>query len=170
MQLLWEITRDDCFYCFLPLYHGAASMSLTATAMAAGARIVVRRKFSRSEFWRDIRAHGITFCQYVGEICRFLLSVPATDSDREHSLRKMAGTGLTPEIWQQWTSRFGAVFQIYEGWGGTESNTNTINLDNRIGSCGRVPFWEKPICAWFATTRKKAITSEMKTAFCNWPA
>lgn len=143
MQLLWEITQDDCFYCFLPLYHGAASMSLTATAMAAGARIVVRRKFSRSEFWRDIRAHGITFCQYVGEICRFLLSVPATDSDREHSLRKMAGTGLTPEIWQQWTSRFGAVFQIYEGWGGTESNTNTINLDNRIGSCGRVPFWEK---------------------------
>mgnify|MGYP000691579304 CR=1 FL=1 len=108
-----------------------------------GARIVVRRKFSRSEFWRDIRAHGITFCQYVGEICRFLLSVPATGSDREHSLRKMAGTGLTPEIWQQWTSRFGAVFQIYEGWGGTESNTNTINLDNRIGSCGRVPYWEK---------------------------
>lgn len=143
MQVLWEISKDDCFYCFLPLYHGAASMSLTATAMAAGARIVVRRKFSRSEFWSDIRAHGITFCQYVGEICRFLLSVPAADNDKDHTLRKMAGTGLTPEIWQQWTSRFGAVFQIYEGWGGTESNTNTINLDNRIGSCGRVPYWEK---------------------------
>ena len=143
MQVLWEITKDDCFYCFLPLYHGAASMSLTATAMAAGARIVVRRKFSRSEFWSDIRAHDITFCQYVGEICRFLLSVPAADNDKDHTLRKMAGTGLTPEIWQQWTGRFGADFQIFEGWGGTESNTNTINLDNRIGSCGRVPYWEK---------------------------
>lgn len=143
MQVLWEITKDDCFYCFLPLYHGAASMSLTATAMAAGARIVVRRKFSRSEFWSDIRAHDITFCQYVGEICRFLLSVPGADNDKDHTLRKMAGTGLTPEIWQQWTGRFGAGFQIFEGWGGTESNTNTINLDNRIGSCGRVPYWEK---------------------------
>ena len=143
MQVLWEITKDDCFYCFLPLYHGAASMSLTATAMAAGARIVVRRKFSRSEFWSDIRAHDITFCQYVGEICRFLLSVPAADNDKNHTLCKMAGTGLTPEIWQQWTGRFGADFQIFEGWGGTESNTNTINLDNRIGSCGRVPYWEK---------------------------
>ena len=143
MQVLWEITKDDCFYCFLPLYHGAASMSLTATAMAAGARIVVRRKFSRSEFWSDIRAYDITFCQYVGEICRFLLSVPAADNDKDHTLRKMAGTGLTPEIWQQWTGRFGTDFQIFEGWGGTESNTNTINLDNRIGSCGRVPYWEK---------------------------
>ena len=143
MQLLWEISDKDCFYCFLPLYHGAASMSLTSTAMSAGARIVVRRKFSRSEFWNDIRRYDITFCQYVGEICRFLLSVPAADNDKNHTLRKMAGTGLSPEIWQQWTSRFGDVFQIFEGWGGTESNTNTINLDNRVGSCGRVPFWEK---------------------------
>jgi hypothetical protein len=23
------------------------------------------------------------------------------------------------------------------------ANTNTINVDNRVGSCGRVPFWEK---------------------------
>lgn len=143
MQLLWEIGQDDCMYCFLPLYHGAASMSLTATAMSAGARIVVRRKFSRREFWSDVRRYGVTFCQYVGEICRFLLSAPAQADDRRHTLRKMAGTGLSPEIWQQWTARFGEQFQIYEGWGGTESNTNTINLDNRIGSCGRVPFWEK---------------------------
>ena len=78
-----------------------------------------------------------------GEICRFLLTDAASANDKQHTLRKMAGTGLTPEIWQQWTSRFGEQFQIYEGWGGTESNTNTINLDNRIGSCGRVPFWEK---------------------------
>jgi len=143
MQILWEISADDCFYCFLPLYHGAASMSLSSTAMSAGARIVVRRKFSRSEFWNDIRRYEISFCQYVGEICRFLLSVPPAADDRQHTLRKMAGTGLSPEIWQQWTARFGEQFQIYEGWGGTESNTNTINLDNRVGSCGRVPFWDK---------------------------
>ena len=79
----------------------------------------------------------------MGEICRFLLSAAARPDDRQHSLRKMSGTGLTPEIWAQWMSRFGDQFQIFEGWGGTESNTNTINLDNRAGSCGRVPFWEK---------------------------
>lgn len=143
MQVLWDIQQSDRFYCFLPMYHAAASMSATGTALCAGASVVVRRKFSRSEFWNDVRRYGITFCQYVGEICRFLLSVPAAANDREHTLRKMSGTGMTQEIWQQWSERFGSEFQIFEGWGSTEANASTINLDNRIGSCGRVPFWEK---------------------------
>ena len=126
----------------MPLYHGAASLSAGATAFAAGASLLLRRKFSRTEFWSDVRQHGVTICQYVGEICRFLLTVPAQPIDREHSLRKMVGAGLAPEVWEQWVRRFGE-FEIYEGWGSTESNTNTINLDNRVGSCGRVPFWEK---------------------------
>lgn len=143
MQVLWEISQDDRFYCFLPMYHAAASMSATGTALCAGASVVVRRKFSRSEFWADVRRYGITFCQYVGEICRFLLSAEPAANDRQHTLRKMSGTGMTQEIWQQWSERFGSNFQIFEGWGSTEANASTINVDNRIGSCGRVPFWEK---------------------------
>ena len=142
MHAIWEIAPEDCFYCFLPLYHGAASMSATATALSAGASLALRRKFSRSEFWGDVRRYRVTMAQYVGEICRFLLSVPATAEDRNHTLRKMSGTGLTPEIWAQWVERFGEA-QIFESWGSTESNTSTLNLDNRIGSCGRVPYWEK---------------------------
>ncbi|RFO96006.1 long-chain-acyl-CoA synthetase [Rhodoferax lacus] len=142
MQAIWEIVPEDCFYCFLPLYHGAASMSATATALTAGASLALRRKFSRSEFWSDVRRYQITMAQYVGEICRFLLSVPPAADDKNHTLRKMSGTGLTPEIWAQWVERFGEA-QIFESWGSTESNTSTLNLDNRIGSCGRVPFWEK---------------------------
>jgi len=142
MQVTMDIKADDCFYCFLPLYHGAASLSATATAVMAGASLVLRRKFSRREFWPDVRRHGVSICQYVGEICRFLLSHPAQADDRVHSLRKMVGAGLAPEIWDQWVRRFGPM-DIFEGWGSTEANTNTLNLDNRPGSCGRVPFWDK---------------------------
>lgn len=142
MQVTMDVEASDCFYCFLPLYHGAASLSAGATAIAAGASLLLRRKFSRREFWPDVRRHQVTLCQYVGEICRFLLTEPPRPDDRDHTLRKMVGAGLAPEIWQQWVSRFGE-FQIFEGWGSTEANTNTINLDNRMGSCGRVPFWEK---------------------------
>jgi fatty-acyl-CoA synthase len=142
MQVTMDITAADCFYCFLPLYHGAASLSATATAVAAGASLVLRRKFSRREFWPDVRRHGVTTCQYVGEICRFLLSQPAQADDHAHSLRKMVGAGLAPEVWDQWVRRFGAM-AIFEGWGSTEANTNTLNLDNRPGSCGRIPFWDK---------------------------
>lgn len=143
MVATMDVTPDDCFYCFLPLYHGAASLSAGATAFASGGSLLLRRKFSRSEFWADVRRHNVTICQYVGEICRFLLSVPVQPNEHEHSLRKMVGAGMAQEVWEQWRRRFGDQFQVYEGWGSTESNTNTINVDNRIGSCGRIPFWEK---------------------------
>lgn len=41
---------------------------------------MVRRKFSRSEFWADVRRYHITVCQYVGEICRFLSQLVALAS------------------------------------------------------------------------------------------
>ncbi|AYH43632.1 long-chain-acyl-CoA synthetase [Azoarcus sp. DN11] len=137
-----DAVADDVFYCFLPLYHGAAVTSITSTALKAGAAIVVRRKFSTREFWNDVRRYGITVCQYIGEICRYLLNQPPSGRDREHGLRCMMGAGLTPESWLRWVERFGPV-QIFEGWGSTEANANLINVDNRIGSCGRVPYWEK---------------------------
>jgi len=136
------IAADDCFYTFLPLYHGAASLSAGSTAIAAGASLAIRRKFSRREFWADVRRHGITVCQYIGEICRYLLSEPERPDDRRHTLRLMVGAGLSTEVWTRFVERFGAL-RIYEGWGSTEANTNTLNIDNRVGSCGRIPFWEK---------------------------
>ncbi|WP_439861872.1 long-chain-acyl-CoA synthetase [Pseudomonas sp. MBLB4136] len=142
MAVTLEANPEDVFYCCLPLYHGAAATSVTSTALRAGASIVVRRKFSVREFWKDVRRHQITVFQYIGEICRYLLNQPAQPDDRQHSLRCMLGAGLTPESWQRWVERFGAV-QIFEGWGATEANTNLLNVDNHVGSCGRVPFWEK---------------------------
>lgn len=142
MRETMDVTSQDCFYCFLPLYHGAASLSAGATAFATGASLALRRKFSKREFWSDVRRHNVTICQYVGEICRFLLSEPEKADDRSHTLRKMVGAGLSAEVWVQFIQRYGDI-DIFEGWGATEANTNTINVDNRVGSCGRVPFWEK---------------------------
>ncbi|WP_422421535.1 long-chain-acyl-CoA synthetase [Pseudomonas sp. GZD-222] len=142
MQVTLPASCEDVFYCCLPLYHGAAATSVTSTALRAGASIVVRRKFSVREFWKDVREHHISVFQYIGEICRYLLNQPVQDGERTHSLRCMLGAGLTPESWQRWVERFGPV-QIFEGWGSTESNANLINVDNYPGSCGRVPDWSR---------------------------
>lgn len=136
------VTAEDVFYCCLPLYHGAAATSATSTALAAGAAIVLRRKFSVRAFWDDIRRHGVTVCQYIGEICRYLSNQPPSPGDRDHRLRCMVGAGFTAESWRRWIERFGEM-QIFEGWGSTESNTNLINVDNVPGSVGRVPDWDK---------------------------
>ncbi|MCP9757835.1 long-chain-acyl-CoA synthetase [Aquitalea sp. S1-19] len=142
MQVTLSATADDVFYCFLPLYHGAAAMSLGSTALRCGGAIVVRRKFSVREFWADVRRYNITVCQYIGEICRYLLNQPERDDERSHSLNKMMGAGLSADVWTRFTARFGPM-DIYEGWGATESNCNIINVDNVPGSCGRIPYWDK---------------------------
>jgi fatty-acyl-CoA synthase len=132
---------DDVLYCVLPLYHGAGVMVVISSALAQGASVLLRRKFSASRFWYDVREHGVTGCQYIGEICRYLMNQPPSDRDRDHGLRVMTGAGLGPDLYARFQQRFG-VERILEGWSSTEANTSLINLDNEPGSCGRIPFPE----------------------------
>lgn len=142
MESVLQTTEEDVFYCFLPLYHGAAAMALTSTALICGSSIVLRRKFSASQFWPDVRRYGVTSCQYVGEIIRYLLAQTPRNDDRQHTLVRLSGTGLNRDTWLQFQNRFG-VRDIFESWGSTEGNVNSLNLDNVPGSCGRIPFWDK---------------------------
>ena len=47
----------------------------------------------------------------------------------------MWGNGLRPNIWQQFTDRFGVKF-IGEFYGATEGNSNVLNIDSKPGSVG----------------------------------
>lgn len=41
-----------------------------------GATIVLRARFSASQFWDDCRKYNVTVIQYIGEVLRYLCSVP----------------------------------------------------------------------------------------------
>ena len=43
----------DRVYCPLPLYHTAAGMIGVSTAIVNGGTLVLRKKFSASNFWKD---------------------------------------------------------------------------------------------------------------------
>lgn len=139
------ITPDDRFYCVLPLYHGSALMSQLSATMAVGGYFFIRRRFSASSFWKDVQKHQLTAFNYVGEVCRYLYNTPQCSEESNHSLRLMTGAGLGRDIWEGFSKRFGQHIRILEGWGSTEANCNMTNLDNRIGSCGRIPYKEKSI-------------------------
>ncbi len=139
---LLSFSPDDVFYCALPLYHGAATLMVASMTIASGASLVLRDRFSASAFWDDVRKHGVTTFQYIGEICRYLLNQPPRPDDAEHSLRRIIGAGLTAPVWRAFQERFGAV-EVYESWGSTESNCSMNNFDGKIGACGRIPFKEK---------------------------
>jgi fatty-acyl-CoA synthase len=133
---------DDVIACVLPLYHGAGGMVVVSCALTQGAAIALRRRFSTRHFWDEARRDGVTACQYVGELCRYLLNAPPLPTDRDHRLRVMMGAGLGSDIWRAFQERFG-IARILEGWSSTEANTSLINLDGRIGSCGRIPFKDR---------------------------
>ena len=133
---------DDIIACTLPLDHGAGGRVVVSGALARGAAIALHRRFSASRFWDDARRLGVTAWQYIGEMCRYLVNQPPTPRDRDHQLRVMMGAGLGPTVWTAFQERFG-VARILEGWSSTEANTSLINVDGRIGSCGRIPFKER---------------------------
>ena len=75
------------------------------TSWCAGACLVFRRKFSTSQFWSDIKENRCTIMQYIGELCRYLLSQPPTDDDKSN-IRVAIGNGLRPDIWEAFQTRF----------------------------------------------------------------
>lgn len=41
-----------------------------------GSTIILKRKFSASQFWDDCRKYSVTVIQYIGEVMRYLCSTP----------------------------------------------------------------------------------------------
>lgn len=130
-------TRDDRFYNPLPLYHTAGGCMSIGQAIVFGATVVIRNKFSASSYFPDCRKYECTIGQYIGEMCRYILAVPPKEDDQVHKIRFMYGNGLRPQIWRQFTHRFG-IKKIGEFYGATEGNANIANTDNTVGAVGFV--------------------------------
>lgn len=123
------------FYNPLPLYHSAGGVVGVGLMICSGATLVIRQKFSVRNFWKDCIRYDCNGAQYIGEICRYLLSVPESPEDKGHGVKIMWGNGLRPAIWRQFTERFNIKF-VGEFYGATEGNSNVLNIDSRPGSVG----------------------------------
>lgn len=127
--------ENDCIYLCLPLYHGTALFLGVGAAFHCGAEIFLRRKFSASAFLPEVREHGATCFIYIGEICRYLLSVPESDDDYASPLVTVMGNGLRPDIWHQFKERFG-ISRVSEFYGSSEGNLGMVNLLNKDCTVG----------------------------------
>ncbi|XP_018351249.1 PREDICTED: long-chain fatty acid transport protein 4 [Trachymyrmex septentrionalis] len=133
-----NLQSNDRIYNPLPLYHTAGGIIGAGQALIGGVTVVLCRKFSASKYWSECVHYECTVAQYIGEICRFLLTVPSNKYDSMHKVRLMFGNGLKPQIWKPFVKRFG-VKQIGEFYGATEGNSNLVNIDNKIGAVGFIP-------------------------------
>jgi fatty-acyl-CoA synthase len=135
---LARCSAKDRMYVVLPLYHSAGGMCAIGLTFAAGATVVLRRKFSASHFWSDCRTEGVTLFQYIGELCRYLVHSPEHPDERSHRLRLALGNGLRPDIWAKFRDRF-EIPNILEFYAATEGNVAMFNTDGKVGAVGRIP-------------------------------
>jgi fatty-acyl-CoA synthase len=130
-----RLRGSDTLYSCLPLYHNNALTVAIGSVINSGATLALGKSFSASKFWDEVIATRATAFIYIGEVCRYLLNQPAKSTDRAHKVRLIAGNGLRPEIWDEFTSRFG-IARVCEFYAASEGNTAFINVFNVPRSTG----------------------------------
>jgi fatty-acyl-CoA synthase len=133
-----RLKRSDTLYSCLPLYHNNALTVAVSSVLTSGATLALGKSFSASRFWDEVIANRATAFIYIGEICRYLLNQPPKPTDRKHKVRVIAGNGLRPEIWEEFTTRFG-IARVCEFYAASEGTTAFINIFNVPRSMGISP-------------------------------
>jgi fatty-acyl-CoA synthase len=125
-------------YNCLPMYHSIGGVVALGAPLVHGGAVVVRQRFSASEFWNDVVRWDCTLFQYIGELCRYLVNSPVQPNEAQHRLRLCCGNGLRPEIWVRFKERF-RIPHILEYYASTEGNLSLYNCEERVGAIGRIP-------------------------------
>ena len=133
-----EAKPDDRIYVALPLYHATGGVCAAGAALLNGAAIVLKRKFSATQFWDDVLTERCTMFAYIGELCRYLVNQPERPEERQHKLRLAFGNGLRPDVWEKLQQRT-RIPRILEFYGATEGNVSLLNFDGKPGAVGRIP-------------------------------
>lgn len=130
-------TSDDVQYCCLPLYHNSGINIAWPTSLMWGGTFAMRKKFSASQFWDDIRKYNATLFIYIGELCRYLNNQPLKPDDADNPLKYILGNGMRGDYWVEFKNRFG-IERIIEVYGATEGVGALSNLKGVPGMIGRL--------------------------------
>jgi fatty-acyl-CoA synthase len=135
---LLDTQPSDRMYNCLPLYHSVGGVVAIGAVLAGGGAVVIRPRFSATDFWRDVCEERCTLFQYIGELCRYLVNSPTHSLETAHALRMACGNGLRPEVWETFKTRF-RIPRILEYYASTEGNFSLYNCEGQPGAIGRIP-------------------------------
>ena len=135
---MMDALPSDRMYNCLPMYHSVGGVLVPGATLAAGGSLVIREKFSTSQFWSDVTRWECTAFQYIGELCRYLLNAPHSPQEASHKLRLACGNGLAPEVWEDFRNRF-RIPQILEFYAATEGGVSLFNVQGKPGAIGHIP-------------------------------
>lgn len=110
---------DDVLYSAMPLFHGNALNAIVFPALATGATIALRERFSASGFMPDVRRYGATFFSTVGRVLAHVLATPEDPADRDHRVAFALAPESSPADVRAFRQRFG--IHCVTGYGSSEN-------------------------------------------------
>lgn len=134
-----RLTPADRGYCCLPLFHINAEVVGLLATLAAGACLVVDRKFSRRGFWELIGTRQITWINAVPAIITILAMDPPVAVPGRVRFIRSASAPLAPSALERFEDSFG--IPVVETYGMTEAasmiTANPLDGPRKAGSAGR---------------------------------
>jgi len=139
-----DLYRGEAFdnavlYMFSPQFHAVGKSALTLPAARDG-RLVLRDRFSASEFWDDTRKYGCTVAHTISVVPNFLMKQPPRENDADNPLRTVIMGPVIPEV-DEFKRRFDV--DVVTTFGSTEcgglfsSHERGVHSSN-WRSCGRL--------------------------------
>jgi fatty-acyl-CoA synthase len=113
------LTGDDVLYSAMPLFHGNALNAVVLPALASGAAIALRSRFSASQFMPDVRRYGATFFSTVGRALSYVLATEPSPEDRDHQVKFALAPESSPADMKAFRQRFGIA--CFAGYGSSEN-------------------------------------------------
>ncbi|AYU79268.1 fatty acid transporter protein-like protein [Leishmania donovani] len=136
-------------------------------------RMIIRTKFSASQFRKDLQRYHVTVVQYIGEVLRYAVlyershspvqaappssgataetAATTTEMDALAVLNRTAwrvpyafGNGLRQDIWLECMRRLNIAHPV-EFYSSTEGNIFLLNLFGMPGIVGHIPRFPRPI-------------------------
>jgi fatty-acyl-CoA synthase len=135
---MFGLGAEDVCYLAMPMFHSNALMAGWGPALAAGATIALRRRFSASGFLPDVRRYGVTYFNYVGKPLSFVLATPERADDADNPLRRVFGNEAAEADIIRFAERFGCT--VTDNYGSTEGGVSVVRMpDMPAGALGQGP-------------------------------
>ncbi len=116
----FRVSEDDCVYSPYPLSHIGPAYYDVLTAMITGGRVVLRERFSVSNFWPEVKKYGVTWFMMLGSVQQLLWAHPQCDEEKEHQVTRCWGTPA-PVPKAQFDKRFNLHLIPGGGYGSTDA-------------------------------------------------
>lgn len=127
----FRLTEDDCVYSPYPLSHIGAAYYDVLPMMITGGRVILRERFSVSNFWPEVKQYGVTWFMMLGSVQQLLWRNPPCPEESSHKVTRCWGTPA-PVAKQDFDARFKLNMIPGGGYGSTDAGWVVV------------PQWEHP--------------------------